>query len=362
MKSLHVEGTTGVPVVIPSYEPDEQLIQLCQALIDAGIYDICIVDDGSGGSFQPIFEQIENSYAESGVKVLHHDINRGKGRALKTAFSELLEHRTGLIGCVTADSDGQHTPEDISRCMRELVGHPDSLIMGCRQFDGDDVPFKSRFGNELTRKVCRYVCGVDVSDTQTGLRGIPTDFMRELLEVPGERFEFETRMLIACRDKYPIVEVPIETVYDSKENHRTHFDPIMDSIRIYRIFGAMFLRYIFSAVSSFVLDLLLFTLLCSALRGQGGTFYITAATVIARIVSAVYNYLVNYRFVFQSQKSRGQTAVRYASLACVQMFASALLVTGGVLILHGAPETLIKVVVDTFLFFISYYVQRTLVF
>jgi glycosyltransferase involved in cell wall biosynthesis len=362
MDSINAAEVIGIPVVIPSFEPDDQLVQLCESLIRIGICDICIVDDGSGDSFQPIFDTIKKKYSKNGIAVLHHDVNRGKGRALKTAFRELLDHRTGLIGCVTADSDGQHTPEDIFRCMRELAEHSDSLIMGCRRFDGKDVPAKSRFGNELTRKVCRYVCGVDVSDTQTGLRGIPSFFMQELLDVPGERFEFETRMLVACRDKIPIVEVPIETVYDSKEHHRTHFDPIMDSLRIYRIFGAMFLRYIFSAVSSCVLDLFLFALLCRALRGRGGTAYILAATVIARVVSATYNYLINYRFVFQSRKSRGGTAVRYASLALVQMSASALLVTGGVLLLPGFPETLIKVVVDTVLFFISYYLQRKLIF
>lgn len=362
MNENRFETIKGIPVVIPSYEPDEQLVELCEALVTSGITDICIVDDGSGEEYRSIFDRIETTYADENVRILRHSVNMGKGRALKTAFQDLLEHRQGLIGCVTADSDGQHTPKDIYRCMLELAGHPDSLIMGCRRFDGEDVPLKSRYGNELTRSVCQYLCGINVSDTQTGLRGIPAAFMKHLLNVPGDRFEFETRMLIECRDRVEILEIPIETVYDSKENHRTHFDPIKDSIRIYKIFGVMFLKYVFSSLSSCVIDLVLFAFFCRLLRGGGGSWYVMAATVAARVISAVYNYLINYRFVFRSNKSYSGSAMRYAMLAIIQMCASALLVTGGVMLFRGVSETLIKVVVDGCLFFISYYVQRKVVF
>jgi putative flippase GtrA len=186
--------------------------------------------------------------------------------------------------------------------------------------------------------------------------------MKHLLNVPGDRFEFETRMLIECRDRVDILEIPIETVYDSKENHRTHFDPIKDSIRIYKIFGVMFLKYVFSSLSSCVIDLVLFAFFCKLLRGGGGSWYVMAATVAARVISAVYNYLINYRFVFRSNKSYSGSAMRYAMLAIIQMCASALLVTGGVMLFRGVSETLIKVVVDGCLFFISYYVQRKVVF
>ena len=159
MNENRSETIRGIPVVIPSYEPDEQLVELCEALVTAGITDICIVDDGSGEEYRSIFDRIETTYANENVRILRHTVNMGKGRALKTAFQDLLEHRPELIGCVTADSDGQHTPKDIYRCMLELAGHPDRLIMGCRRFDGEDVPLKSRYGNELTRRVCQYLCG-----------------------------------------------------------------------------------------------------------------------------------------------------------------------------------------------------------
>ena len=128
MNENRSETIKGIPVVIPSYEPDEQLVELCEALVTSGITDICIVDDGSGEEYRSIFDRIETTYANENVRILRHAVNMGKGRALKTAFQDLLERRQGLIGCVTADSDGQHTPKDIYRCMLELAGHPDRFV------------------------------------------------------------------------------------------------------------------------------------------------------------------------------------------------------------------------------------------
>ena len=131
---------------------------------------------------------------------------------------------------------------------------------------------------------------------------------------------------------------------------------------IYRIFAKIFLRYIISSLSSSVLDILLFHFICMALKEMRLVFYVAAATVIARIVSATYNYLVNYHFVFNSEKSRSVSFARYAILAIVQMSLSAVLVSVGVLLLPFVPEVLVKIAVDTALFFISYKVQQMYVF
>jgi putative flippase GtrA len=243
-----------------------------------------------------------------------------------------------------------------------MEANPSKLILGVRDFDGDSVPNKSKFGNKLTRFVCKALCGVKVSDTQTGLRGIPVDFMRDLLECPGERFEFETRMLVQTKDRYEIVEVEIETIYDSKENHSTHFDPLKDSIRIYKIFGAMFIRFLISSLSSSALDLWLFYMFCSALRGMNMELYVAIATVTARIISAIYNYLINYRVVFRSNAKHGRTAVRYFALAVVQMLCSAGIVTCLVGTLNVQTELVVKIPVDVLLFFVSYMIQREFVY
>lgn len=354
---------TTIPIIIPSYEPDELLLELCDRLTEAELTNVIVVDDGSGSEYQKIFQKVKDEY---GFILLTHEENKGKGRALKTAFTFILENQKEAIGCVTADSDGQHSPQDIIKCMQALQENPNALILGCRDFSGEDVPAKSRFGNELTKKIFSYLCGIKVSDTQTGLRGIPTEFMKHLLTIKGERFEFETKMLIECLHRVEIVEIPIKTIYDSKEDHKTHFNPLLDSVRIYRIFAGMFFKYIFSSLSSCALDLILFTVFCGLLRERFAHSYILWSTVAARVISATYNCLVNYFVVFQSNRqnrSIQNSIVKYFGLAAVQMLASALFVTLISGLLTGAvSDTLVKAVVDVALFFVSYYIQRKFIF
>ena len=352
-----------IPVIIPAYEPDERLLCLLEDFRKGDIRDVVIVDDGSGNNYKEIFEKARLILDEIRGCVLTHEVNRGKGRALKTAFAYVLAHYPDAIGVVTADSDGQHTADCIRSVRRSLADNPSGLILGVRTFDGENVPWKSAFGNKLTMRVLGYVSGVRVSDTQTGLRGIPRTFMQELINVLGERFEFETRMLLESAGRYPIEEVPIRTIYDSRENHQTHFDPLRDSIRIYRILGAKFIRYLFASLSSSILDLALFALFCGILRNRPISFpYVACATIFARILSATYNFTMNYRLVFRSRERVGSSAIKYVTLAIIQMGLSAILVTCGTVMLPMLPEVLVKALIDTLLFMVSYYVQRKYIF
>lgn len=235
-KISHHMDAREIPVIIPSYEPDEKLTGLLSDLRKEGFTRLVVVDDGSGREYEKYFLMAEKEFH---CDVLYHSINQGKGRALKTAFDFVLRKYPDAVGCITADSDGQHSPSCIFSCGEALLQNPSALVMGCRSFDKEDVPVRSEFGNKCTRVVMKYLAGVSVSDTQTGLRGIPTDFMKKLLSVKGERFEFETNMLMETRiENIFIIEVPISTIY-IEENKFSHFHPIKDSIRIYRIFAQL---------------------------------------------------------------------------------------------------------------------------
>ncbi len=345
-----------VPIIIPSYEPDEKLPALLQKLKATGFWNIVLVDDGSGEAYAHFFKEAEEKF---GCVVLHHAVNQGKGRALKTAFHYCLREYSEMPGVITADSDGQHSPDCILSCVDELLANPDSLVLGCRCFEGEDVPTRSEFGNKCTRVVMKYLTGITVSDTQTGLRGIPAAFMEQLLTVKGERFEFETNMLLETKNKkIPIVEVPIRTIY-IEENKTSHFNPIKDSMKIYMIFG----KFLFSSLSSSVVDLALFSLFCFLMRDMqwGNSTYITAATIFARILSALYNYSLNLKVVFQSSGAVKTSLPRYALLAVVQMALSAFLVNR-LYPLFGGAEVAVKIPVDVFLFFVSFIIQREFVY
>ena len=362
MKNEEIRQQVLIPIVIPSYEPDDRLIALLHDLDAKEMGPVIIVNDGSDEKYDPIFKEAEEIITKRDGKFISYRPNRGKGRALKTAFEYITENMPDCIGCVTADSDGQHTPECITNIMNKLIEQPDNLILGVRQFNKKDIPWKSWFGNTVTITVFSYVAGIKVSDTQSGLRGIPFDFMKDLINVKGERFEYEMQMLLEVSGRCGLTEIPIQTIYDSKESHQTHFKPIRDSLRIYKILGKKFIKFIFASLSSFVIDIILFHLLVLLLKDSFSALYITIATVGARVISAVYNYLINYRFVFKSRASKTTSLAKYALLAIIQMGLSAGIVSLFVHIFPGSLETLVKAVVDTILFLLSYAIQQRFVF
>ncbi len=221
-----------VVLLIPALNPDELLVKLIEDLAPVWNRPVVIVDDGSGTKAR---EEIFPIIREMGCDIVTNNVNMGKGRALKNGFNYILNTYPEAVGAVTADADGQHTLEDIIACAEALVTSPEPrpLVLGCRDFDDPKVPRRSMLGNKITRNFMRVMNGVKVTDTQTGLRAIPTEFMRYLINVSGERFDFETNMLIAAKDSStPIKEITIRTVY-IENNRATHFNPFKDSLKVY---------------------------------------------------------------------------------------------------------------------------------
>lgn len=349
-----------IVLVIPAYQPDDRLLPLLKEAKQEGVEDIVLVDDGGKEKYAHYFKTAKEEY---GCEVFTHAVNLGKGRALKDAFNYCLNNYPDLLGCVTADSDGQHSIKNIKECMAALRENPNDLIIGCRNFNDESVPWKSRFGNKISIFVCKFFAGVSVSDTQTGLRAIPKDFMEELMNVPGERFEFETNMLIATKNNRRIKEITIETIYDSKENHQTHFNPITDSFKIYKLYFKEFFKFMFSSLSSSIIDLGLFHHLCEFLLARKVNKYVLIATIIARIISSIYNYYVNKKLVFKTKSNTLKTLVRYTLLVVVQGLASGYLCQLFVNLLSATgKEVLIKIPVDILLFLASYLIQREYVY
>lgn len=213
-----------VPIVIPALNPDERLVELVRELYAHDVVQVIVVDDGSKQTCAPVF----SACADLGACVLVHPHNMGKGRALKDAFAFLLESGTEIAGCVTADADGQHVVDDVLAVADCLANHVDcELVLGVRNLHGDTIPVKSLVGNGVINACLALFCGLHVSDSQTGLRGISTELMARCLDLPGDRFEFEMQMLLACTGT--IEEVPIRTIYEEEGPHMTHFAPLRDS-------------------------------------------------------------------------------------------------------------------------------------
>ena len=346
----------AIPIIIPAYEPDDKLIGLMDNLVSEGLSPIVVVNDGSDkGTYDSIFDAV----AKRGAVVLNHAVNMGKGRALKSAFNYCLNEYPDMAGVITADSDGQHTASDIKKCMDALLQNPDKLVLGVRDFDESGIPARSVFGNKTTSRVMKFLTGMSISDTQTGLRGISAEFMKYLLTEKGERFEFETNMLLATKELgIEICEVPIKTIY-LEENKSSHFNPIKDSIRIY----AVFLKFLFSSLSSSVVDIALFSVFCAVFRNVPIAIgYIMLSTILARVISATYNFLINYKVVFKSASNSAKAALKYILLALFIMLSSGALVSFFHGLIPASPEFAVKIPVDCLLFLVSFFVQREIVY
>lgn len=351
-----------VTIILPSLDPDEKLMLVVEGLLAEGFRDIVVINDGSHPDhLQPFLD----AAAHPEVTVLTHEVNRGKGRAMKTAFQWCLENRPDIEGVVTVDGDNQHKPADVKKCAEAMLAAPEKLWLGVRDFYQEDVPPRSRMGNTMTRAILRVACGVKVTDSQTGLRAIPAALLPMMCQIQGERYEYETEMLIAVRRAgTEIGEVVIETVYID-ENQTSHYRPLRDSLRVLRVILRGILKYISSSLICFLVDLGLFTLLNFLLAGSMDTGKrLLVATVGARVCSSLVNYTLNRKVVFRDEGSVKGSIVRYYALAAVQAAASygLLYLVSMLCSASTAAETLLKLLVDFVLFLASYQIQMRWVF
>jgi putative flippase GtrA len=338
-------------IIIPALNPDERLVSLACDLLSQGQTNILVVDDGSAIHTKEVFRRLE----KLGCLVCHQDSNKGKGEALKTGIL-LSKDIPGIKGFVTADADGQHIANDILHIAAALEEHPESIVLGIREAQNKKNPRKSRFGNRFSSLFFRLTTGISCPDTQTGLRGFSRELMEFALATPGNRYDYEMNFLIAAaKRKIPFFTVPIQTIY-YRNNAGTHFRPIVDSYRVFSIP----LKFAGVSLISAAADLLIFTMMTKLISAElYALLFVSTAT--ARICSGALNFTLNRNWTFNSNENLRPQALRYLSLFLSLMMASWLLVWGFSLLLPLSP-TIIKAVVDSTLFIISYLVQRSLVF
>ena len=249
-----------------------------------------------------------------------------------------------------------------------------------------DSPLRSRIGNYITKKVFSLTTGVKVEDTQTGMRAFSKSLIPKLLQIQGNRYEYEMNMLLDfAKEGIPIREYPIETIYIN-DNEGSHFDIVKYSIRIY----SQILKFISSSLLSFCIDFLLYTL-SFALSGS-----ILFSNAFARLISLHCNFFMNQNYVFQNASERTEkenpawkeiaeetesvTAkeekverteaikrehlkeyLSYLGLA-LSLFAINTLLLSAIAEVLGINAYLAKIITEILLFILSYFVQKHLIF
>jgi putative flippase GtrA len=336
-----------IVALVPVYNPSEQFVSLVSGLAATDFAGVIVVNDGSAPEFDCYFSAIRSI---DKVCVLPHAVNLGKGAALKTGMNHACCHFEDLLGVVTVDADGQHLVEDAVKVAGVLRQNPESLVMGARAFSGA-VPLRSKIGNTLTISIFRLLTGKKLSDTQTGLRGIPKSMVPALLKQSTNGYEFELDMLLACKyTNRQIVEQPIRTVY-MEENKSSHFNPLIDSMRIYFVL----LRFTFAGLLSAAIDYAVFIFVFN-LSGS-----ISGSQASARVVSMGFNYTAVKKAVFYSGQSVANTLPKYLALVCVSGFVSYLLIKG-LAMFTPLPVIAAKLLAEPLVFLANFAIQRDFIF
>ena len=350
-------------IVLPSLDPDRKFSAVVMGLVEKGFEKIVIVDDGSDAGHQRFFEEAE-SYPQ--CSVIHHGVNKGKGRALKTAFEYIINNYPEAKGAVTIDGDGQHLLEDIYACANRMLEEEDRVILGSRDFDQEGVPPRSVAGNKFTAKMFRLLFGIKINDTQTGLRAIPAAFLPAFCEIKGERFEYETNMLLQMkRSGIRFSEQPIATVYD-EEDYSSHYNAFKDSFKVGKVMlafilsGSMF-KYILSSGFSWLADNGIYYLLL-AVFGLGHKAVFQA---IGTFSSSLLNFNLNKFWVFKSKGSYWKEFLSYYCVCVPRTLLSILftnLIQNSLGVAAPGPAVAVKILVDAVLFILTYFIQKKWVF
>lgn len=337
--------------LIPAYQPNSDMAQLVQEIKDTG-FQIVVVDDGSSPDKEEVFRM-----AAKNAVILKHNENRGKGRALKTGLDYIYSKFSADCVVVTVDADGQHKPNDVERVCKEAENQAGCLILGSRKMKGD-IPLRSRFGNTVTRLVYQLFTKIRVYDTQTGLRAFEGALIPKFLGIVGERYEYEMNVLLECSGCHiPIKEVSIETVY-LDNNSSSHFDTLKDSYRIYK----EILKFSAASFGSFLIDYGMYSLLTAITAtgfANGGA--VAFSNIGARIVSAVFNYMVNRNMVFQSKENPVKSALKYFTLAVGILVGNTIMLEILVNAI-GMNHYVGKLCTEFIFFFASWFVQSHFIF
>lgn len=335
---------SNIAVLIPAYMPDQRFPAFA-AELQTRSFSILVVNDGSGAGYQDIFNQI----MAFGISVVHHEINLGKGEAIKTGIRAIMQWSPSVTGIITADCDGQHSPDDIERMAVLMDKHPDTLILGRRSF-GKGTPVRSLFGNTITSLLYTMVTGIRIYDTQSGLRGLPACIFEKLLALHGSRYEYEMNMLLRLSSlRVDWIEMPMKTIY-LDDNRASHYKVMRDSIRI----AKQFVGTVASGFVSFAADYLLFFLQNTIAGFPAALAYITS-----RIVSSLLNYQMNSKLVF---KSGGRAAFAKYYLLVISVMIVGSVGTHLLSARLGVAAIICKLLVDIPLFILNFILQKFVVF
>jgi len=226
-------------IIIPVYNHEAQVTEVIREARLLGL-PIFVVDDGSTDGTPKVLD------SQTGITVLRHPINQGKGAALRTGFAAAA---STCDWALTIDADGQHQPEDGRALLKIAQQGRRVIVVGKRQgMQGENVPWTSRFGRKFSNFWVWIAGGPWITDSQSGFRLYPLPETIEL-DIRARRYQFEVEVLVQALCKgIPTVEVPVSVVYQAKGVRVSHFRPWIDFCRNSSTFSRLICARLFRLV------------------------------------------------------------------------------------------------------------------
>ncbi|MCL2220554.1 MAG: glycosyltransferase family 2 protein [Chitinispirillia bacterium] len=226
-----IEWPSGTYVLIPSYKSAGQLKQFLNMLFKIVPKDhVLIVDDASrDGTYEYCLE--------SDIMCLRHDVNRGKGAALKTGFAYLTAGSRAVNASainakwiLTMDADGQHSLSDIPRFLEMARKWPHTgICIGARDMRIGAMPPTRILSNRLTSLILTLLTGQRIKDSQCGYR-LYSGPLAASTHLKYNRFQMESEVILkTAAKKIPITFVRVQTLY--LKGGRSHISHLIDTVR-----------------------------------------------------------------------------------------------------------------------------------
>jgi len=214
-----------VCILIPAYNAEQTLGFVLEKIRPLGL-DMIVVNDGS-------VDETKRVAVEYGAPLLEHPSNLGKGAALRTGFSYILEKGYQVV--ITLDADGQHNPSEIPSLLKIFQSVKPDILIASRAGEFGRMTFLRRFWNRLAARAVARLCHSDITDSQSGFRLIRAEILKEIpLLTSG--YEMELELLIkACKKDFNVLSVP--TIPPKPDGTAfSHFKPVADTWKGCKLF------------------------------------------------------------------------------------------------------------------------------
>jgi glycosyltransferase involved in cell wall biosynthesis len=244
-------------VLVPAFDEGPSVVlaleEILRVLESMNIsHEVILISDGSTDD---TVERAE-ALAPRGVRVVHYEINRGKGFALRTGFATA---KGDVVAYIDADLD--LNPRGISALYQILQEERADIAVGSKTHPASRVsyPLFRRFQSQVFRRLVRAVFGLNVADTQTGLKVLRRGCLEFVLDhAVIEGFAFDLELLVLLNDVgFKIVEGPIELDFrfTSSTGVADVVDVLADVWRIYRRRQKLTVRGVFTAAHATLVNL-----------------------------------------------------------------------------------------------------------